>query len=163
MSTPALTETEATTLPCAVCRKALEAMDGNPGVPYGANIFYAYGHEGATAFDTPGGEHLKLLICTDCLETMQANSAIHRIFEAIEEIPAQAFIWGSAEDPATDNNWNRRRLRNEFAMEDYIEAADGMTQEWAGLIFAACTEASRAGKIFDPASVPAPKKAPSDE
>lgn len=158
-----LSPADTTALPCAVCRKTLEAMDGDVGVPYGANVFYAYGHEGATAFDTPGGEHLKLFICTECLRIMQANSAIHRVFEAIEEIPEQAFIWGSAEDPATDNNWNRRRLRNEFAMEDYLEAAEGMTREWAGLIFAACTEASRAGRIFDPASVPAPDQAPAGQ
>jgi hypothetical protein len=150
--------TETTTLPCAVCRKALEAMDGDVDAPYAANIFTAEGNYGSTAFDTFGGEHLELFICTDCLKIMQANSAIHRVFQATEEIPEQTFVWGSAEDPATDNPWNRQRLRNEFAMEEYLEAAEDMTQKCAGLIFAACTEASRAGKVFDPASIPAPKK-----
>lgn len=150
--------TETTTLPCAVCRKSLERMDGHPDVPYAANIFVSHGHYGSTAFDTFGGEHLELFICTDCLKTMRDNSAIHRVFQATEEIPEQTFVWGSAEDPATDNNWNRQRLRNEFAMEDYLEATEGMTQEWAGLIFAACNEASRAGKAFDAATIPAPAK-----
>lgn len=150
--------TESTTLPCAVCLKPLERVDGHPDVPYAANIFISHGHYGSTAFDTFGGEYLELLICTPCLTIMQTNSAVHRIFEATEEIPEQTFIWGSAEDPATDNNWNRQRLRNEFAMEDYLEAAEGMTEEWATLIFAACNEASRAGKAFNPTSIPAPPK-----
>jgi hypothetical protein len=64
---------ELTTLPCAVCRKALERMDAAYDIPYAANIFVSYGHEGATAYDSPGGEHLELLICTDCL-TMKATA-----------------------------------------------------------------------------------------
>lgn len=149
------TEPTQTTLPCAVCRKPLEAMDGHPDVPYAANIFITHGHYGSTAYDTFGGEHLELLICTSCMTIMQKNSAIHRVFQATEEIPEQTFVWGSDEDPAADNNWNRQRLRNEFAMEDYLESTEGMNQEWAKLIFDACTTASRDGKAFDPASVPA--------
>lgn len=41
-------------------------MDGQPEVPYGANIFISHGHYGATAYDAPGGEYLELLICTPC-------------------------------------------------------------------------------------------------
>lgn len=154
---------ETTTLPCAVCLKPQERMDGQADVPYGANIFTSGGHYGATAYDSYGGEHLELLICAPCLTTMQANAAIHRVFQATGEIPEQTFVWGSAEDPAADNNWNRQRLRNEFAMEDYLEAAEGMNQEWASRVFAACSDASRAGKSFDPATVPAsPEAVPAD-
>lgn len=151
--------TKTTTLPCAVCLTPQERMDGHADVPYGANIFTSTGHYGSTAYDTFGGEHLELLICTPCMKKMQASSAIHRIFQATEEIPEQTFVWGSAEDPADDNNWNRLRLRNEFAMEDYLEATAGMTQEWAGRIFHACNEASRAGKAFDPATIPSQRTA----
>jgi hypothetical protein len=149
--------TETTTLPCAVCLEPQERMDGQPEVPYGANIFVSYGHYGATAYDAPGGEYLQLLICTPCLTTMKANSAIHRVLLGTGATPGQWNLWGSEADPREDNPWNKQRLRNEFAMDDFFDAApDGMTQEWAKLIFDACQAASHEGKVFDPASVPAP-------
>lgn len=148
--------TETTTLPCAVCRKPLERMDGDPDAPYAANIFVSYGHYGATAFDAPGGEYLELFICTPCLEIMKANSAIHRVLYPTDAVPEQRNLWGSTADPREDNPWNRQRLRNEFAMDDFLNATAGMTQEWARAVFTACQEASRAGRAFDPATVPAP-------
>ncbi|HEX9089720.1 MAG TPA: hypothetical protein VF867_19670 [Arthrobacter sp.] len=158
---PELTPTKtATTLPCAVCRKPLEAMDGEVDTPYAANTFTSTGHYGATAFDSVfGGEHLELHICTPCLATMTANAAIHRILHATETTPEQRNLWRSAEDPSGDTPWNEQRLRNEFAMERFEEATPTMTPEWFHLIFNACQEASRAGKVFDPASVPAPGQA----
>lgn len=133
-------------------------MDGDPEVPYGANIFISYGHYGSTAFDSVfGGEHLELLICTPCMTTMRANAAIHRVLKATEATPEQTFLWGSPEDPNEDNPWNKQRLRNDFVMEDCFEATPSMSQEWAKLIYDACQEASRAGKAFNPASISAPE------
>jgi hypothetical protein len=149
--------TETTTLPCAVCLKPLERIDGDAGVPYAANIFTTHGHYGATAFDSVcGGEHLELLICTDCMTTMRSNAAIHRVLKATEAVPEQTFIWGSAEDPDEDNAWNKLRLSNDFAMEAHWETADDMTQERAKHIYDAGQEASRAGMAFNPAATPAP-------
>ena len=156
MSAQVQTLTGTTTLPCAVCSKALERMDGDPDNPYGANIFTAGGNYGATAYDAPGGEHLELLICTDCLHTMKASSSIYRVLHATAATPEARNFWDSAADPAEDNPKNKQRLRNDFAMEDYLETAEGMTQEWASLVFEACYAASHAGEVFDPASVPAP-------
>lgn len=150
--------TESTTLPCAVCLNPLEAMDNDLDVPYAANIFESHGHYGATAFDAPGGEHLELFICTDCLNIMKANSAVHRVLHATADTLETRNVWESDADPAEDNPKNKQRLRNGFAMEDYLDATEGMTPEWAGLIFAACDEASQAGKAFDPATIPAPAK-----
>lgn len=157
------TETEAateTTLPCAVCLKPQEALDGDPEVPYAANIFTSTGHYGSTAFDAVfGGERLELLICTPCMKAMRSNAAIQRIFEATEATPEeQVFIWGSADDTAGDNPKNEKRLRNEAAMERFAEATPGMTKEWFHLLFGACTDASRAGKAFNPAAISAPAK-----
>lgn len=150
---------ENTTLPCAVCRKALEAMDGDADAPYAANIFESHGHYGSTAYDPPGGEHLELLICTDCLTAMKANSTIHRVLAATATTEEVRNLWDSAADPRTDNPWNEQRLHNEFAMSDFFdEAPEGMDDAWAKTIFAACQEASRDGKVFDPATVPAPTK-----
>lgn len=155
MSTPEPAQT--TTLPCAVCRKLLERIDGDPDVPYDANIFTTHGHHGSTAFDPVfGGEHLELHICTDCMMTMRENAAIHRVLKATEATPEQTFIWGSAEDPREDNPWNRQRLRNDFIMEGFFESTPGMRQDWAKLIYEACQVASRDGKAFDPATIPAP-------
>lgn len=146
-----------TTLPCAVCRKPLEAMDGDINTPYGANIFTSAGHYGATAFDSVfGGEHLELHICTECLAAMTANAAIHRVLAGTEATPAQRTIWRSTEDPAGDTPWNEQRLHNEAAMERFAEATPAMTEDWFKLIFEACQEASRDGKVFDPATIPAP-------
>ncbi|MET4143972.1 hypothetical protein [Arthrobacter sp. UYCo732] len=147
---------ETTTLPCAVCRTPQEQMDGQPDVPYGANIFTSHGHHGATAFDSPGGEYLELLICTPCMKIMKANSAIHRVLDGTQAIPGQRNFWESEADPQEDNPWNKQRLRNEFAMEHFCESTEGMTQEWAGQIYEACQIASRTGKTFDPASISAP-------
>lgn len=145
-----------TTLPCAVCLKPQERCEGQTEVPYGANIFTTHGHYGATAFDTPGGEYLELLICTPCMTTMRENSAIHRVLLGTEATPGQFNLWGSPDDPQDDNPWNQQRLRNDFAMEHYFESTPGMAQDWAKLIFDACQVASREGKVFDPAAVPAP-------
>jgi hypothetical protein len=134
-------------------------MDGDVDTPYGANIFTSTGHYGATAFDSVfGGEHLELHICTPCMATMTANAAIHRILRPTETTPEQRNIWRSAEDPTGDTPWNEQRLRNEAAMERFDEATEGMTPEWFHQIYNACQEASRAGKAFDPATVPAPGK-----
>ncbi|HEX9229442.1 MAG TPA: hypothetical protein VF885_22820 [Arthrobacter sp.] len=161
---PELTAPETTTLPCAVCRKALERMDASYDIPYAANIFVSYGHEGATAYDSPGGEHLELLICTDCLDTMKAAAAIDRVLHATAATPAASNPWGSAADPRTDNPWNKQRLRNEFAMMDFLdEAPEGMDEAWGKAIFDACREASRTGRPFDPASVPAPAGQPTQQ
>lgn len=158
MNEPAPTPT--TTLPCAVCRKPQEAMDGDVETPYGANIFTTTGHYGSTAFDPVfGGERLELFICTPCMMTMRSNAAIHRIFDATEATPEeQVFVWGSADDTAGDNPKNEQRLRNEFAMERFADVTPEMTEEWFHLIFNACQDASRAGSVFDPATVPAPKQ-----
>jgi hypothetical protein len=146
------------TLPCAVCLNLLEAMDGDVEVPYGANTFTTTGHYGATAFDSVfGGEHLELHICTPCLAMMTANAAIHRVLSPTETTPEQRNIWRSAEDPSGDTPWNEQRLRNEAAMERFAETTPTMTPEWFGIIYAACQDASRAGKAFDPASIPAPR------
>lgn len=151
MSTP-----ETTSLPCAVCMQPQERMDGQAEVPYGANIFITHGHYGATAFDTPGGEYLELLICTPCMMTMRDNAAIHRVLLGTETTPGQFNVWGSPEDPQEDNPWNKQRLRNEWAMTDFFDGAPaGMNQDWAAAIFDACQVASREGKAFDPASIPA--------
>lgn len=159
---PAATET--TTLPCAVCRKTLERMDGQVNAPYAANIFTSDGHYGATAYDAPGGEHLELFICTDCLDIMKANAAIHRVLHPTEATPAARNLWDSPEDPREDNPWNKQRLRNEFAMSDYFdEAPQGMDDTWARAIFDACQAASRKGEAFDPASVPAPAAQPTQQ
>lgn len=151
---------ELTTLPCAVCRKALERMDPGHDTPYGANIFVSYGHYGATAFDSVfGGEHLELHICTDCLTTMTANSAINRVLEPTKATAEQRNIWHSDDDPREDNPWNRQRLRNEFAMTGFFDQApEGMDDAWAKAIFEACQAASREGMPFDPAAVPNPGK-----
>lgn len=159
---PAATETS--TLPCAVCRKALERMDAGYDIPYAANIFVSYGHEGATAYDAPGGEHLELLICTDCLEAMKANALIDRVLHATAATPMASNHWGSPEDPVEGNLWNKQRLSNEFAMSDFFdEAPAGMNDAWARAIFDACQAASRDGKAFDPASVPAPAAQPTQQ
>ncbi|HEX9228924.1 MAG TPA: hypothetical protein VF885_20165 [Arthrobacter sp.] len=156
---PAETPAMTTTLPCAVCRKALEAMDGDVDAPDAANIFNSYGHYGATAYDAPGGEHLELLICTDCLTAMKANSAVHRVLHATAATEEARNLWDSEADPREDNPWNKQRLRNEFAMSDFFdEAPEGMDDAWARVIFDACQAASRDGKPFDPASVPAPQQ-----
>lgn len=148
---------ELTTLPCAVCRKALERMDPDHDIPYAANIFVSYGHEGATAYDAPGGEHLELLICTGCMEAMKADALIARVLHATATTPLASNAWGSPADPREDNPWNRQRLRNEFAMNDFLDQApEAMDETWAKAIFDACQAASRDGKPFDPASVPAP-------
>lgn len=133
-------------------------MDGNPDVPYGANIFASHGHYGATAYDTPGGEHLELLICTGCLDTIKATSAIHRVLHATAATEESRNLWDSDDDPAEDNPKNKQRLRNEFAMETFLETTQGMTQERAGRIFKACHEASREGKVFEPLNIPANPK-----
>lgn len=152
--------TEATTLPCAVCRKTLDRMDANYDIPYAANIFVSHGHYGATAYDSPGGEHLELLICTDCLDAMKANAVVDRVLHATEATPVASNAWGSSDDPKEDNPWNRQRLRNEFAMNDFLDAhRDVMHGAWASRIFESCMEASRRGMIFDPAAVSAAKVA----
>lgn len=158
------TESTRATLPCAVCLKALEAMDGEVDTPYGANTFTSTGHYGATAFDSVfGGEHLELHICTPCLAAMTANAAIHRILHVTETTPEQRNIWRSTEDPSGDTPWNEQRLRNEAAMERFGDETPTMTPEWFQLIYAACQEASRSGKVFYPARIPAPaKKEPSN-
>lgn len=149
--------TEATTLPCAVCSKPLERVDGDPDVPYDANIFTTHGHYGSTLFDPVfGGEHLELHICTACMMTMRENAAIHRVLKATEDTPEQTFIWGSPEDPRDDNPWNKQRLQNDVSMEEFLEKTPGMTQAWASLIFDACQVASETGRAFDPAAVPSP-------
>ncbi|ACL42321.1 hypothetical protein Achl_4370 (plasmid) [Pseudarthrobacter chlorophenolicus A6] len=152
-STPAVLNT---TLPCAACLRPLERVDGDPDVPYDANIFTTHGHYGSTTFDPVfGGERLELHICTPCMMTMRENAAIHRILQATEATAEQTFIWGSTEDPKDDNPWNKQRLRNEFVMEDFFEKTTGMTQARAKLIFDACQAASRDGKVFDPATISA--------
>jgi hypothetical protein len=144
-----------TTLPCAVCRKPLERMDGHHDIPYAANIFISFGHEGATAYDAPGGEHLEMFICTECLEVMKTNAVIDRVLHATAAAPVVSNLWGSPEDPCEDNPWNKQRLRNEWALMDCYENMLGMNEEWAGRLYAECQEASRDGRAFNPASVPA--------
>lgn len=157
MTTP---DEKHTTLPCAACRKPLERMDGRHDIPYAANIFVSFGHEGATAYDAPGGEHLELFICTECLDAMKTNAVIDRVLHATAASAVASNRWGSPEDPQDDNPWNKQRLRNEWAMTDFFDDAPaGMTEDWAQLIFDACHVASQEGKVFDPASIPAPAAA----
>lgn len=146
---------QTTTLPCAICLVKPQLVRGNPDAPYGANVFTSSGHYGATAYDPVfGGEHLRLLICTGCLLKMQENGSVHRVLHATDETPEQLLLWGSDEDPGTDNPWNEQRLRNDLAMAEFAESTPGMTEEWSGRIYATCQEASRYGKTFNPAEVP---------
>lgn len=144
-----------TSLPCAVCGTELERVDGQPDIPYGANIFNTTGHYGATAYDSPCGEHLELLICTPCLDGMRERQAIHRVLHATHDTPRQRHVWRSETDTDRDNPLNRQRLRNELAMCQFFDDTDEMTNEWSMRIFDACNEASSKGQPFDPAAVSA--------
>lgn len=88
---------------------------------------------------------------------MQRGQAVHRVLHATENVPEQRVLWQSGEDPRGDNPWNKQRLRNEFAMADFFDAApEGMNESWAKTIFDGCMVASRDGKLFDPTTIPAP-------
>jgi hypothetical protein len=142
-------------LPCAICGHDIEAMDENPAVPYAANIFTSSGHYGATAYDSFGGEHLEIFICTPCIMIIQEKNAINRVLHATNSTPTQRNRWLSEDDPDSDNPKNELRLRNESKMNAFMEADAGMTAEWATKIFEACETASHKGEEFDPASVAA--------
>lgn len=144
-------------LPCAVCSKTLERVDEKfPNQPYEANIFVSYGHYGATAYDSPGGERLEMFICTECMEGIKKRNAIHRVLEGTKATPSQRFVWGSDEDSVGDNPKNELRLNNEFAMDRYCESTFGMTEEWAHKIYEACMIASKNGEEFNPSDIPSP-------
>lgn len=136
-------------LPCAVCGTALGPVESDlPDQPYGANIFISTGHYGATAFDSPGGDRLELLICTPCMKAMAERQAIHRILDATEQIPEQTLIWGSAEEQAvSDTPMNALRLANMYRLEA-AEEIPGMTVEKYNDLFQACAAASTAGREF---------------
>lgn len=144
-----------TDLPCALCWNDIEAMDGNPETPYGANIFTSSGHYGATAYDSFGGEHLEILICTDCIMRIQDGNAVNRVLHATNSTPTQRNRWLSEDDPDFDNPKNELRLRNESKMNVYIESTPGMSTEWATRIFEACEIASHKGDEFNPSLIPA--------
>ena len=136
-------------LPCAVCGITLEPVESDLlDQPYGANIFTTTGHYGATAFDSPGGDRLELLICTPCMKAMAERQAIHRILDATEGIPQQTLIWGSEEEQAViDTPMNALRLANTYRLEA-AEQMPGMTVENYHALFRACAAASAAGRVF---------------
>lgn len=138
-------------LPCAVCGTTFEPAEADlPDQPYGANIFTTTGHYGATAFDSPGGDRLELLICTPCMKSMAERQAIHRVLDGTEEDPEQTLIWGSAEEQAVyDTPMNQLRLANMHRLEA-AEERPGMTVEEWHQLFNASAEASRQGRIFQP-------------
>lgn len=142
-------------LPCPICGHDIEAMDENPSVPYGANIFTSSGHYGATAYDSFGGEHLEIFICTPCIMIIQEKNAVNRVLHATNSTPTQRNRWLSEDDPDFDNPKNELRLRNESKMNVYFESTPEMTAEWATKIFEACEIASHKGEEFDPSLIPA--------
>lgn len=75
-------------LPCIVCGKELEdAAPSHPTTnqPWEANIFFSYGHYGATAFDEVNGQFLEINVCTECLIE---NSRRGRILKGTPSPPA---------------------------------------------------------------------------
>ncbi|MCC3292878.1 hypothetical protein [Arthrobacter sp. zg-Y1110] len=138
-------------LPCAVCGTTLEPVESDlPDQPYGANIFTTSGHYGATAFDSPGGDRLELLICTACMKSMAERQAIHRVLDATEQTPEQTLVWGSdAEQAISDTPMNALRLANMYRLEA-VEEMPGMTVEKYHEAFRACAAASAAGRVFSP-------------
>jgi hypothetical protein len=56
-------------LPCIVCGKLLQNVEGTVNQPYGGTMFYTYGHYGSTAFDPMLGhtERLMINVCDACL------------------------------------------------------------------------------------------------
>lgn len=138
-------------LPCAVCGAVLGPVESDlPDQPYGANIFTTTGHYGATAFDSPGGDRLELLICTPCMEAMAERQAIHRVLDGTEQTPEQTLVWGSAEEQdISDTPMNALRLANLYRLEA-VEQWPGMTVEKYHELFSACAEASRRGRIYTP-------------
>lgn len=138
-------------LPCAVCGTGFEPVESDlPDQPYGANIFTTTGHYGATAFDSPGGDRLELLICTPCMKAMAERQAIHRVLDATEQIPEQTLIWGSTEEQAIgDTPMNQLRLANLYRLEA-AEQMPGMTVEKWHQLFKASAAASAAGRVFTP-------------
>lgn len=145
--------TSITDLPCAICNNPLEAMDGNPKTPYGANVFSSSGHYGSTVYDPPGGEHIEILICAGCLKAMVESRVVARVLHRTRNDPEQRYAFNSDEDPAGDNPKNILRLENEYAMDRYCESTSGMTAEWAQKIYEACREASKEGREFYPADI----------
>jgi hypothetical protein len=142
-------------LPCAVCGNQIEAMDEDPSIPYKANVFTSSGHYGATAYDSFGGEHLEIFICTSCIMVMQERNSINRVLHETKSTVRQRNRWLSENDPDFDNPKNQLRLRNELKMNTYFETTQGMTEEWATKIFAACEIASHQGEEFDPSTIAA--------
>lgn len=138
-------------LPCAVCSKPIEAVDkDHPEQPYGANIFISYGHYGATAYDSPGGENLEIFICTDCMKGMVERNSINRVLHATAHSPEQKNLWMSENDPEDDNAKNKLRLKNEYALEEFLEYTPEMSMAWANALYEDCHKASQSGVIFNP-------------
>lgn len=149
-------------LPCAVCGDGLEPVEADlPDQPHGANIFATTGHYGATAFDSPGGDHLELLICTPCLHAMARRQVIHRVLAAAGDTAEQRLVWGSPEDEAVGATpWDTLNLANQRRLEA-CAATPGMTPQTLERLWDACREATQDGKVFDP--LPATGDVPSWE
>lgn len=138
--------------PCALCKVVPELADPHNPEPYGADIFRATGHYGSTRYDPPTGEHLQLLICASCLDTLIAEGVILRVLHRTDKTPETASVFRSAEDTDPDNPVNRLRIANDEVLSDYLEAnrrPDTSSHEIRGL-FKRCRESSEAGKTFHP-------------
>lgn len=155
--------TETTTLPCSVCRKPLERMDGEADWPYAGTVFTTEGHYGSTMFDAVfGGENLRLIICDDCLDGMKSSSAIHRVVHATEEVPGRQVIWGSAEDTG-DNPKNDLRLANERRLEEFLEQnGKHLEESQVRALLNSCNWHSGKGLNYNPAAG-RPQPAPAGE
>lgn len=137
--------------PCALCKVVPELVDPCNPEPYGADIFRATGHYGSTRYDPPMGEHLRLLICASCLDTLTAEGVIHRVLHKTETTPESASIFRSAEDTDPDNPGNRLRMANDDVLSDYLGAQRvHLKPRQIQDLFKRCREASEAGKTFHP-------------
>lgn len=70
------------TLPCIVCRKALESAapdEEQVNQPSGGTCFQTYGHYGSTFWDLPyDRSRLEVNICDECLRKAEVDKLIMR-------------------------------------------------------------------------------------
>lgn len=152
--------------PCAVCGTVPEAMDGDPHVPYAADIFTATGHYGSTMYDPVfGGEHITLTICESCLTGMRARGAVTRTLLGVHGAEPERLIWGAPGEAERDNPRNALRLKNERALAAYAEAnPQAMYPGLYAELMELCDQASLTGVTFNPYdAVPPAAKVPATE